>query len=160
MLTGALMVMAGGFLGEPLVAGLATLPAAGCLLVAGEAICDRRVLGGGARRQGHRAASDGGDLTALATEVRAAGSSLGYVSCSATDILAALPSWNGLTVLLARSSAGAASWVMAGSPSSCRPKAGRPGTLAMGVQVTDVGVTNADAGSTEENACVVKGGMR
>jgi hypothetical protein len=70
-------------LGDGLRGGRATLlvtggwlrPAAPAgLLVVGDAICERCCLGGGARRQGHRAASDGGDLVALTAEVLVAGS--------------------------------------------------------------------------------------
>jgi hypothetical protein len=64
-----------------------------------------------------------------------------------------------MTVLLARlrSTTGDAVWVTFGVLSSWTAWAGRDGVLAMGVQVISFGVTNADAGSSEENACVGKG---
>jgi hypothetical protein len=124
----------------PLEAGLG----AGC------ATWDRRCLGGGGREARR---SGGGSVFAALIAVALGCASAGKVSSSETAKPAA-PSWKGLIACTGpRMVTVVDSWVTFGLLSSWTVFAARAGVLAIAVQVTK-GVSDAEVGSTEVNACV------
>jgi hypothetical protein len=119
-------------------------------LGAGRATWDKRCLGGGGRGASR---TGGGSVFAALTVVALGGASAGKVSSSETEKLAA-PSWKGLIACTGpRIVAGVDSWVTFGLLSSWTVYAARAGVVTIAVQVTK-GVSDAEVGSTEVNACV------